>query len=258
MAIGCTECTAKNARGCYLSSRRNLRAYRRRRAAPLPRARAFPCAGVRAEALRSTGCSDGRSTRRDASQCAVAFFRTLNRASRRAPGTARIRFLYSRSATRPASRRLLERREPDLQIRAAIRSDRLDLPSSRAAKNRKCDSRTRGNHSTVISARGAAWRTAGGKGGEKRKLIRPTDFSASTRRATWRRRNFRARFPRDAIAARSRPRDVSAGASARACARSFPRTSDSRKSPGARELLELRGRIFARETLSRDQSVLFA
>lgn len=129
LAIGCTECTAKNARGCYLFSRRNLRAYRRRRrAAPLPRTRAFPCAGVRAEALRSTGCSDSRSTRRDASQCAVAFFRTLNRASRRAPGTARIRFLYSRPVTRPTSRRLLERREPDPQIRAANRSDRLDLP----------------------------------------------------------------------------------------------------------------------------------
>ncbi|XP_039302261.1 uncharacterized protein LOC120357030 isoform X1 [Solenopsis invicta] len=68
---------------------------------PLPRARAFPCAGVRAEALRSTGCSDsdGCSTRRDASQCAVAFFPTINGVASN-PGTAGAFDFFTRLTSR--------------------------------------------------------------------------------------------------------------------------------------------------------------
>jgi len=96
------------------------------RAAAAIAARAFPCAGVRAEALRSTGCSDGRSTRRDANQCAVAFFRTIDGVAP-SHGAARIRFLYSRTATR------LDRAafpSDESRDRIAIRNDRLDLLST--------------------------------------------------------------------------------------------------------------------------------
>jgi len=168
------------------------------RAAVAPRA--FPCAGVRAEALRSTGCSDGRSTRRDANQCVVAFFRTINGVAYPSLSVPHAFDCFiSRAALRVFHRLAIvchpesgESRE-DRRIRGSRCDWKVIGWISRVNRSRKCDSWTRGNYSTMIRAyvrarraytrRGAARRSRQRRAKRKeRKLIRPTRaFSASTR-----------------------------------------------------------------------------
>lgn len=75
LVIECTKCAAGRMHAAVIFSRVGTS---ERAAAAAAAARAFPCAGVRAEALRSTGLCDGCSTRRDANQCAVALFRATD------------------------------------------------------------------------------------------------------------------------------------------------------------------------------------
>ena len=139
-----------------------------------------------------------------------SFFSNVKRASRPSLGTA-----YASSIALFASRyrafvalpsRVWRERERERERAAKnrIRGSRCvrnvigagDL--SRVNRSRKCDSRTRGNYSMMIRARGAARRDAAWpaeEGEEEGKKINSTDasFFLASRLATWRQRNFHAR-----------------------------------------------------------------